>query len=758
MMAFANAGLGIMTTSQSHRMLFQRFFAVLVLLQAASLACHAQDPAEEKEEARKTPIGQFVTIGATVDDVVYAKVSSAAIKLQGLAVQEGRPAFLVLQVEPGTSQFHHVQGLAKFLTSAQIKNVTTVAWVPETVTGVNVLVALACRQIVMHPDAELGDIGRGKPLDPDDRQGVLAIAQKRHNPKVNAAIVRAMMDPSEQLWRIRVRSTNGGKEELDTRVVTKDELEVLAKTNVEFQSDVVKEAGLPGQFRGATARELDILVVQTANSKSAVGDLYALPREAQREQSGEKEARKVRLIRVDGMIDPVQETFLERQIQRAVSSGAQVIVFEIDSPGGYLHSSENLAEAIMQLEERKVRTIAYVPHGAFSGAAIIALGCDEIIMHPDARLGDAGPIEVRDGEVFERAPEKILSPLRIKLGEIARRKHRPEALCMAMADRSLKVFQVTHRDNGRIWYMTEHEIASSAGEWIIGPQVPETLSGENLFTVNGVRAHEVKLAEAPVQDIIELKGRIGLPASAELRPIEKTWVDHLVHSLNRPGFTVMLLVLAMVLIYIELQLMTGILGILSVLCFAIFFWSRFLGGTAGWLEVVLFILGLSFLGLEIFVIPGFGVFGISGIALILASLVMAGHTWTFDSFTNAHQLAVQTGWVLLSFGCVGVFGICAARFLPQVPMFESMVLGPPGVAGGEAQLRLESIGGESNGLVPIGQQGISRTMLRPAGKAEFDNRLVDVVSDGPFILPDVSIEVVSVTGNRIVVRQASSIS
>jgi len=50
MMAFANAGLGIMTTSQSHRMLFQRFFAVLVLLQAASLACHAQDPAEEKED------------------------------------------------------------------------------------------------------------------------------------------------------------------------------------------------------------------------------------------------------------------------------------------------------------------------------------------------------------------------------------------------------------------------------------------------------------------------------------------------------------------------------------------------------------------------------------------------------------------------------------------------------------------------------------------------------------------------------------
>ncbi len=755
MMAFANAVLGTMSSSLTPRFLHIRFVAAMLVFQAVALVCHADD---QDDEARKTPIGQFVTIGATVDDIVYAKVSSTAIKLQGLAVQEGRPAFLVLQVDPGTSQFHQVQGLAKFLTSAQIKNVTTVAWVPETVTGANVLVALACRQIVMHPDAELGDIGRGKPLDPDDRQGVLAIAQKRHNPKVNAAIVRAMMDPSEQLWRMRVRSTNGGKEELDTRVVTKDELEVLAKTNVEFQSDVVKEAGLPGLFRGATARELDILVVQTANSKSAVGDLYALPREAQREQSGEKEVRKVRLIRVDGIIDPVQETFLERQIQRAVSSGAQVIVFEIDSPGGYLHSSENLAEAIMRLEEQKIRTIAYVPREAFSGAAIIALGCDEIILHPDARFGDAGPLEMREGQRFERAPEKILSPLRIKLGEIARKKHRPEALCMAMADRNLKVFQVTHRDNGRIWYMTEHEVTNSAGEWIIGPQVPETMSGENLFTVNGARAHEVKLAEAPVQDLTELKGRIGLPASAELRPIEKTWVDHLIFNLNSPRFTVMLLVVAMVLIYIELQLMTGILGILSVLCFSLFFWSRFLGGTAGWLEIVLFILGLSFLGLEIFVIPGFGVFGISGIVLILASLVMAGHTWSYDFVSNAEGLATQTGWVLLSFGCVGIFGVCTARFLPHVPMFESMILGPPGAAAGEVQLRPDGARSGSNGVIPIGQQGVSLTMLRPAGKASFENRVMDVVSEGPFISADASIEVVSVTGNRVVVRQVNSVS
>ena len=89
-------------------------------------------------------------------------------------------------------------------------------------------------------------------------------------------------------------------------------------------------------------------------------------------------------------------------------------------------------------------------------------------------------------------------------------------------------------------------------------------------------------------------------------------------------------------------------------------------------------------------------------------------------------------------------------------MFESMVLGPPNSAEMEPQLRTtpnhsESIYGE--GIIP-GLQGVSITMLRPSGKAKLDDHIVDVISDGPFIAPDSAIEVVSVSGNRIIVRQA----
>ena len=740
------------TKSVSRRFFIWSCFVAIFLVSSADCLLIADEATIKKP----LPIGQFLTVTSPVDDAVFNRISTTALKLQQQASQEERPAVLVLQIEPGTSQFHHIQGLAKFLTSSQLSNITTVAWIPATVTGSNVLIALACKQIVMHPDAKLGDIGRGKPLEIDEQQAILALSQKRHNNKINSAIVRGMMDQQEQLWRIRIRSLEAGTDELESRVVTKDELETLRKTNVTIENvEIVKEAGVLGSFQGSAARSLDILVSQTAENRLSVAGLYGLQRESLREIPIEKENRKVRLIKVDGIIDRLQESFLVRQIERAVADDAQAIVFEIDSPGGLLVASITLANAIADLETKKIRTVAYVPHEAISGAAIISLGCDEIIMHPDAKIGDAGPIEMRPGQPFERAPEKILSPLKVALRELAEKKHRPIAICEAMADRSLKVFQVTHRDNGRVWYMSELDIHASNGEWIKGAQLRET-NGELLFTSNGVRANELKISESPVSDFEELKSRIGVPPGMKLVPIEKTWVDRVVFSLNHPAMVMLMIVMGVALIYVELHFMTGILGILSVLCFSLFFWSSFMGGTAGWLEVVLFVLGLGCLGLEIFVVPGFGVFGVSGILLVLASLIMAGHSWSFDFATNLEELTWKTGQVILSLGIVVAFGVTFAKFLPSLPGFDSMVLGPPGVNADEPRLRLETFPSTAyvNDAVSIGDSGTALTMLRPSGKARFDNRILDVISEGPFIMADANLEVIAISGNRIVVREA----
>jgi membrane-bound serine protease (ClpP class) len=702
--------------------------------------------------AQDSRLGQFLELPATIDDQVLSKLKAVSLDLQSKASASEASAVLVLQLSPGTSQFHHVLAVTRWLTSNALAGVTTVAWVPETVTGPNALVALACRDIILHPDAELGDLGRGHPLDPEDQRYALALAERRINPLLSTAIVRSMFDPAVQVWLIRV-SIPGEPSVL--RTVTREELETLRGTGMVIeQADVVKEAGTLGLYSGTMSRERGVLIRQTVATRPEVAALYRLPRESLREPTEEIDRKRVRLIRVEGVIDTVFESFLQRQVDRAIAEGARVLIIEIDSPGGELMASLNLSQHLADLNREQVKTVAYVPEMALSGAAIIALGCDEIYLHPNARMGDAGPIEVRLGGPFERAPEKILSVLRSALATLAEKKGRPVALCEAMADRQLKVFQATNRQTGQIWYLSEAELEAQAADWVRGPQVREA-NGELLLTVDGKRAHELLLAERPVADLEDLGTRLGFPPGFRPRTIEQTWVDALVFWLNTRAVTVLIFVLAVSFLYLELHFPSGLLGILSVVCFAVFFWSRFLGGTAGWLEVILFLLGSGCLALEIFVIPGFGVFGISGILLVLASLLMAGQTFNhLEPGANLYELTEGVGTIVAAGGAFAGLAALLARVLPRIPFLDGMILQPNTAAFDGPQLQPEEASSSSGSAALLGQQGESISFLRPAGKARFQGRVVDVVSEGPFIPEGTPLQVTRVEGLRIVVRAA----
>src|SRR5579862_1537542 len=146
-----------------------RFALVLLVFSASGVVRGDAPPADHAKAAAgaksDVPLGRYLTLSGAVDDVVFGRVQNTALTLENQAKLQHRKAVLVLEIAAGSSQFHQVHGLAKFLTSVEIADVKTVAWIPETVTGNNVIVALACNEIVMHPDAELGDIGRGKALD-----------------------------------------------------------------------------------------------------------------------------------------------------------------------------------------------------------------------------------------------------------------------------------------------------------------------------------------------------------------------------------------------------------------------------------------------------------------------------------------------------------------------------------------------------------------------------------------------------------------
>ena len=726
-----------------------------------------KEAAEPSSEAGGT-VARYITVTNPAGELVFSRIRNAMVELQHQADEEDRDTILILEIERGSSTFGQVSDLAKELTSAKYPRVRTIAWIPKDesdkpLTGYTAIIPLACREIVMHPDAEIGDIGRGTALDDDEQLSIINLVEKRYNTKVNGALAAGFVEPSRTVVKIKVISGEGANRVTETRVVTSEEMQRLQDTDVAIPDVItIKEKGDVLLLSGKRARQLDVLVMQTAEDRVDLADLYDFDRRYLRESISSDKPPRARIIRIDGVIDPILHEYVEREIRRAVAEDANLIIFQIESPGGYLLDSEQLADRISQLDGKKHRTVAYIPEYAYSGAAIIAMGCDDIYMHPDAKIGDAAPIEVRPGEQFERAPEKVLSPLRETLKVLGERKGRPPALLEAMADKDLRVYEVTHSQTGRKSYASEAEIEASGGEWIKGPLVAESRE-DNLLTVTGRRAHDLKLANDPVHDMGELKQRLGIPATAVVPASEQTWVDTMIAILKSPGVTFLLFMVGLICIYLEVYTVSGFFGIGGAMCFAIFFWSRFLGGTAGWLEVTLFIFGIALIAMEIFVIPGFGVFGLSGGLAVIASLILASQTFVIPS-TSAEfdQFSWTIGTLSSSIVAVVAVGAVISHFMPRIPGLRGFVLAAPGTVDDGGPLLNPNVTGDPSQTLQIGEDsgllsqiGTVFSTLRPSGKAHINGKLVDVVSEGDFIDPGTQIEVVEVAGNRVVVRAIS---
>jgi membrane-bound serine protease (ClpP class) len=193
----------------------------------------------------------------------------------------------------------------------------------------------------------------------------------------------------------------------------------------------------------------------------------------------------------------------------------------------------------------------------------------------------------------------------------------------------------------------------------------------------------------------------------------------------------------------------------------LFFWSHYLSGTADQLEIILFLVGLVCLALELFVFPGFGVFGMSGVLLILTSIVMASHTFVWPTQEYEYrELGYTLLQVIVAMGAVGGGAVVFARYFPSLPLFNRLVLKPEpwtGTGGGGTDLddptEKPSTEGYDSLAFLVGETGRTTTVLRPSGKARFGELLIDVTADGYFIEPDSLVEVIDVQGSRVIVKQ-----
>ncbi len=470
------------------------------------------------------------------------------------------------------------------------------------------------------------------------------------------------------------------------------------------------------------------------------------------------EYQKGVIIEVQGVILPMLEQNLDRKLEQARKMDADLVILKINSPGGAVETTLNIATTLRDLSW--AHTVAYVPEQALSGAAIISLACDEIIMAPDAKLGDAGPIIAGEDSLFRHAPEKIRSHLARHVRDLAAAKGRPPALAEAMVNMDLIVYRVTNKETGQVTFMSQAEIDSSedSGVWEKGPPVLESRKG-SFLEVNGDRAVELQLATATAASDAWLEHRFPV-AHPPLVVLRRTALDTTVDILNHPLITGLLFVIGAIALYLELSAPgIGIGGLISGLCFTLFFWSRFLGGTAGWLEVILVLAGAAFLAVELFIIPGFGIPGITGLLLMGAGIVMASQNHFIPQSPRAMSQLANSMLVLLGSGAVALIGVVTLSYFHRsVPILNTLVLRTPTAVDTSAR------GKQADKPLPpvrriqadIGDWGIADSPLRPAGKAIFGDEYLDVLTDGSFVEHGSQVRIIKISGNRIVVREVDT--
>lgn len=621
--------------------------------------------------------------------------------------------------ESGGSEFGRALELARFLADPQLARVKTIAWLPEGVTGHAVLVALACDEIAIGSDAVLGPAGHeGRAVDATTRAGYAEVAARRRT--VPPAIAVGMVDPAARVVRL---TTDDGE-----RFVEAAEVEGLRRQVAVLAAEPLEP--VPLSFAGRRARELGVVQL-LASSADELARGLGVPEGAVAAGPSATGGWKAARVTLSGGITPQSVERTKSRIERAIADGATFIWLWIDSPGGLPEQSLVLANWLAELDPAVVRTVAYVPEQARGDAALVALACDELVMRPGAVIGGGGAAAIGD-----RQGEAIAAAWR---GGVARNRGRSWSLPVATVVPGLEVRRAEEAGTGRVEHFTEAELAAreDRDRWELGPRI-----GVGPLEFDGRRAAELGLTAHVVDDAAGLRQAYGLDAT--IATAEPGWADRLLEALASPSLAWLLLLIGGAGLFIELKTPgIGFGGFVSMVAFIVYFWSQYLNGTSGWLEVMLFLAGVVCVAAEIFVLPGFGVLGLGGGLLVIASIVLASQSFVLPA--NAYQIGQMQRSLLGILGAVAgvtTLALVAHRWLPSTPLLRDVLLEPPPESGWDAAEAAELVGAE----------GVTTTRLAPAGKARIAGVVRDVVADADLIEPGVGVQVVEVRGGRVVVR------
>lgn len=443
----------------------------------------------------------------------------------------------------------------------------------------------------------------------------------------------------------------------------------------------------------------------------------------------------IKVLKNWGAVNSAYTTYLETTFQKINRKrNVKAVIIEVDTPGGSVKDAEKIVKFITQCP---FTTITYITNSAYSAGAMISLSSNYTVMAPHAKVGAMEPVMMNpQNRTMQTAPEKIVSAMRAQMRSLA--EVRRERLLKEHKNNKRKLKNLT-------WIKNLPDIAQAMVDKKL--VLTEKKHGINLakgklLTITTEEALKLGFADYKAKNINTILNNFKI-SNFTLKEIRPQLKHVFISFLTNQWVAMILIGLGILGLMIEIKTPGwGIPGTFGILALSLFFYSNIVAGNASWEAPVLFIIGIILLGVEIFVIPGFGVVGIAGILCVFASLY-TGLGVQFHNFSQTRHLLSKASSII--FGGIGisiVLVIVLAKLLPKTKVFPKIVLM-------DAELGYKA---HDDMTDLIGKDGITVSSLRPSGIAVIEDKRLDVVSQGGFINKNKKIRVIHVEGSRIVVE------
>lgn len=420
--------------------------------------------------------------------------------------------------------------------------------------------------------------------------------------------------------------------------------------------------------------------------------------------------QKIYYINLSKEIMPAAGRLISKAITAAETEEVDILILNLNTYGGRLDVADSIRSRLLY---SKAKTIAFINNNAASAGALISLACDSIYMVPGASIGAATVVD----QAGEEVPDKYQSYMRGMMRSTAETKGRDPRIAEAMVDASIFIEGII--DSGKVLTLTAKE------------------------------AVELGIADGLANNMQEVIEKLGI-TEYTLTEHQESSLDKFINFLLNPIVNSILLLLIVGGIYFELKTPGVGFPLIAALIGAILYFAPLLidGSAAVW-EVLLFIIGVILLLVEIFIIPGFGVAGISGIILIIAGLTfsLVGVNWSDMNFIAMDLLARAFFRVMLTFigGMALLFTFGGSAL--SLPGFRRMVLAVD-------QKSEDGYSTRRNELYDlIGMEAETISTLRPSGKVLLNGEIYDAVSESSFIDPKTAVIIRAVEGYSLLVRR-----